>query len=559
MTYDNNGNITQDGSRRFTYSSYDLVTNITQGGESTRFKYDANRQRFERYDVKVEAGVTSYLTTLYVGGYEKVTRSGGNKPALTEQKLYVGNLVITKRSNNTVDEFYLHKDHQGSTTTITNKSGNVVQQFTYDPWGKQTAAYSHSLLNDYIAPAASKGYTGHEGIDNLNLIHMNGRIYDPTIGRFLQADPHIQAPTDTQSYNRYSYVLNNPMSYTDPSGYFFKALGKFVKKYWRQIAAIAVTYFTAGAASGWAAAWGFSGAAAGAVTGAIAGAAGGFVATGSLRGALVGAISGAAFGVIGASGWNEAGKFAATGAVGGVSSDLQGGNFGHGFWSAGLGSAAGGQYSTNAPTQIIVSAVVGGTISKLTGGKFANGAYTAAFAAALRADWGDSKASVGHTVGSVADEKTIEENRKALQSDLDKLAANGTLSRKHSFNTADDAAKEVLNATAPLSKKYGLEVGGNIYQDGGKYHYTMPIIGDGISVVVSTNWIGYHTHPDGGMYFSNSFATAGGGNDALWVQKSRKPLYMGVQLSSGSVGIAVCEPGSCPNVGRFGTAGRIVQ
>lgn len=64
---------------------------------------------------------------------------------------------------------------------------------------------------------------------------MNGRIYDPTLGRFLQADPHIQAPNNTQSYNRYSYVLNNPMSYTDPSGYFFKALGKFVKKHWRTI------------------------------------------------------------------------------------------------------------------------------------------------------------------------------------------------------------------------------------------------------------------------------------------------------------------------------------
>ncbi|WP_447079027.1 RHS repeat domain-containing protein [Shewanella algae] len=326
MTYDNNGNITQDGSRRFTYSSYDLVTNITQGGESTRFKYDANRQRFERYDVKVEAGVTSYLTTLYVGGYEKVTRSGGNKPALTEQKLYVGNLVITKRSNNTVDEFYLHKDHQGSTTTITNKSGNVVQQFTYDPWGKQTAAYSHSLLNDYIAPAASKGYTGHEGIDNLNLIHMNGRIYDPTIGRFLQADPHIQAPTNTQSYNRYSYVLNNPMSYSDPSGFFFKKIGEFFKKFWKPIVAVIVTVVTYGAASGWVAGWGATwGTAAtttsaaslttaGAVaTGAIAGAAGGFaggaLATGSLRGALKGAFSGAIAGA--------AGGYANFGSVGG--------------------------------------------------------------------------------------------------------------------------------------------------------------------------------------------------------------------------------------------------
>ena len=55
---------------------------------------------------------------------------------------------------------------------------------------------------------------------------MNGRIYDPTLGRFLQADPHIQAPENSQSFNRYSYVLNNPLSYTDPSGYFFSRLFK---------------------------------------------------------------------------------------------------------------------------------------------------------------------------------------------------------------------------------------------------------------------------------------------------------------------------------------------
>ncbi|WP_158007096.1 RHS repeat-associated core domain-containing protein [Rheinheimera salexigens] len=443
--------------------------------------------------------------------------------------------------------------------TYSNGTVTVLQQFIYDPWGKQYSVSTNSLFTTYSNPGTSKGYTGHNMVNDFEVIHMNGRTYNPHLGRFMQADPFVQAPGNLQNYNRYSYVLNNPMSYTDPSGYFFKKLGNFVKQYWRVIAAIAVTYFTAGAASGWAAAWGFSGAAAGAVTGAIAGAAGGFVATGSLKGALVGAISGAAFGAIGASGWNDVGKFAATGAVGGISSDLQGGKFGHGFWSAGLGSAAGGQYNSNAPSQVIVSAVIGGTISKLTGSKFANGAFTAAFASALRADWGETKASVGHTAGSGDDENTIVENRKALQSELDKLAANGTLSKKHSFDTVDAAAKEVLNATAPLSKKYGLEVGGNIYQDGGKYHYTMPIIGDGISVSVPTSWIGYHTHPSGGMYFSNSFATAGGGNDALWVQKSGNPLYMGVQLSSGSVGIAVCEPRSCPNIGRFGTTGRIVQ
>ncbi|MCF1459083.1 MAG: hypothetical protein LPH21_16540 [Shewanella sp.] len=301
---------------RLTYNSDDKVTRITRGNEQTRFKYDAGQQRYERYDVKVEGGVTTYLTTQYIAGYEKVTRTGGNKPTLTEQKLYVGNLVITKRSNNTQDEYYLHKDHQGSTTTITNQHGNVVQQFTYDPWGKQTAAYSHSMLNDYIAPAASKGYTGHEGVDHLNIIHMNGRIYDPTIGRFLQADPHIQDPGNTQSFNRYAYVLNNPMSYTDPSGFFFKKIGEFFKKFWKPIVAIVVTVATYGAASSWVASWSATWgtaatattsasltAAGAAATGAIAGATGGFVGgalvTGSIRGAFKGALTGVIAGAAG--------------------------------------------------------------------------------------------------------------------------------------------------------------------------------------------------------------------------------------------------------------------
>lgn len=79
-------------------------------------------------------------------------------------------------------------------------------------------------------------------MDAFGIVHMKGRIYDPTIGRFLQADPHIQAPLNSQNYNRYSYVLNNPLSYTDPSGYFFKSLFKFVKKYWKTIVAIAASY-----------------------------------------------------------------------------------------------------------------------------------------------------------------------------------------------------------------------------------------------------------------------------------------------------------------------------
>nr|WP_256470542.1 RHS repeat-associated core domain-containing protein [Alkalimarinus coralli] len=64
-----------------------------------------------------------------------------------------------------------------------------------------------------------RGFTDHEHMDEVGLIHMNGRVYDPVIGRFLSADPYVQAPYNSQSYNRYSYGWNNPLSVTDPAGY----------------------------------------------------------------------------------------------------------------------------------------------------------------------------------------------------------------------------------------------------------------------------------------------------------------------------------------------------
>jgi len=63
-----------------------------------------------------------------------------------------------------------------------------------------------------------RGYTGHEQLDQLGLINMNGRMYDPSVGRFLSAHNVIQAPDLTQSYNRYLYCMNNPLKYTDPMG-----------------------------------------------------------------------------------------------------------------------------------------------------------------------------------------------------------------------------------------------------------------------------------------------------------------------------------------------------
>src|SRR5690606_1192037 len=73
-------------------------------------------------------------------------------------------------------------------------------------------------LADKTFNTTTKGYTGHEQLDSVGLIHMGGRVYDPYIGRFLSPDEHVQYPEFTQSYNRYSYVLNNPLSSVDPTG-----------------------------------------------------------------------------------------------------------------------------------------------------------------------------------------------------------------------------------------------------------------------------------------------------------------------------------------------------
>ncbi|WP_299574440.1 RHS repeat-associated core domain-containing protein [uncultured Shewanella sp.] len=372
MQYDARGNIINDGNRCFSYTSSDLVSAITQGDESSRFNYDANRARFKRSDIKIEQGVNAHYTTYYVGShYEKVIRTGGGKASLTEQKLYVGNAVITIRSNSSSDTYYLHKDHQGSTTTITNASGNVVQQLIYDPWGKQTAAFTHSLLGHYASPAERKGYTGHESISHLDIIHMNGRIYDATIGRFLQADPFVQQADNLQNYNRYAYVMNTPMSYTDPSGFFFDKIWKEIKPFIGVIIAAVASYFCAGTCGP--AIWAAIGGASGAISAAVNG--------GNIfRGALIGAVTaGVAAGLADSSVLET---FLANGFVGGVASEVSGGNFGHGFIAAGASGLAGGAIGKidNSVGRIVVRGVIGGTISEVTGGKFANGAKSAAFA-----------------------------------------------------------------------------------------------------------------------------------------------------------------------------------
>jgi len=258
---------------------------------------------------------------------------------------------------------------------------------------------NNTLAN--LTTQSTRAFTGHEQISEISgLIHMNARVYDSDIGRFLSADTIIQDPHDSQSYNRYSYVRNNPMVFTDPSGHsWFSKLWDKIGTYVIAVVVAVIAVYTGGlalmsmtGASTAAAASGMATisqlAVAGAVGGFAAGVSAGLLGGASLGDSLQMGMQGAVYGAIGA---------VTAGYIGGIKSGIirsslhgitraaiskaQGGKWSAGFWS-GFASSALAPLASSASTfegKIAMSAIVGGTASELGGGKFANGAVTGAF------------------------------------------------------------------------------------------------------------------------------------------------------------------------------------
>ncbi len=360
--YDDNGNQTGGAGRTTTWSSYNKPVHISKNGAINQFAYGPERQLI--YQKEIISSETR--ETRYIGGIYEETIKGGQTEAVHHLTM-AGHTIAVLKTQPTLtnpDEtlpvvnstHYLHQDHLDSVIMITDANGDVIEKNHYDAFGKKRIAIIDAANQPLYAagflPITDRSFTDHRYLNGQELIHMKGRVYDPTFGRFLSADPHIQSPLMSQSLNRYSYVLNNPLSLTDPSGYFFswlkklfkkiikaikkiikkivevikkvvkavvkavKAVVKFVKKYWRQIVAVVVTVVvtvvTFGALTGHtaslAAAWaGGSGAIFGGTAGGLAlvgasfvgGFAGGLISTGSLKGALYSGLTAAAFAGVG--------------------------------------------------------------------------------------------------------------------------------------------------------------------------------------------------------------------------------------------------------------------
>jgi len=269
----------------------------------------------------------------------------------------------------------------------------------YGPWGDSrdvSTGGANTLAFINLAGMANLGFTGQTNL-SLGLVHMGGRVYDPAIGRFLSADPNVQYPLSPQSYNRYVYVNNNPLSYTDPTGYL--SFGQVVEI----VAIVVLSVVTAGAAAAaYAAAAGVAvGSTAALAVGVLAGGAvAGFLSTpGNLGDRLGGALAGActagvfnyigtAFGVAGSTAGTASyfEKAAVEGLAGGAFSVAGGGRFGDGFLGAAVGSldapllgAIGTKDVYARVEQAMVAAAIGGSVSSISGGSFEDGAETAAF------------------------------------------------------------------------------------------------------------------------------------------------------------------------------------
>ncbi len=227
--YDANGRQTMragpdvaGGAQYIDYNAFDLPTAVRStpdGDPIATFRYDANGQR-----VFAEANGTN--TVYFASLYERT--SDGEADGEREHRYRIhaaGRQVAQVTRYELADEIteeavqYLHSDALGSPEVITDETGDLVDRRAFDPFGKLEAGDLPGT------PSVSTGFTGHEHDTELGWINMGGRIYDPTVARFLTPDPIIQAPYSSQGLNAYSYVFNNPLNFTDPTG--FQAINEF--------------------------------------------------------------------------------------------------------------------------------------------------------------------------------------------------------------------------------------------------------------------------------------------------------------------------------------------
>jgi RHS repeat-associated protein len=396
FSYDPNGNQTSGLGRSIAYSSYNKPASITQGARTVSFLDDVDHQRFKQ--------VTPEGSTLYIAAFgvlAELANPGASGERWTEY-LSVGSAKVGMRVIQTASETlttrYFHTDHLGSIAVITDEIGRVVERLSYDAWGKRRFPDGSDDTTGSIASQSTRGFTGEEELSVGGLVHLNGRVYDPLLARMTSADPTVTDPLNPQGWNRYSYVGNDPLAFTDPNGFswlssFFHSVTNFISHnpIVRAVVQIASTFVlnvllpgsgvllaVAAAAGGAAIATGLSGGNLGQIlrASAIAGAT-------AFAFNVVGDLTPGAAHALGSPQFDPAAyaeNVAGHALVGCGASVASGGSCGSGALSGAVSAGAGPLINGQGYGAALVEhAVLGGVASVAGGGKFANGAITGAF------------------------------------------------------------------------------------------------------------------------------------------------------------------------------------
>ena len=329
------------------YTCYGRPSRLVEGGKSASFTYNGSGDRVKMLYAE---GVSPELTRYYIGGrYEQDIKSDGS----SVERLYLGGdaysapMVLVRDGSGSWTALNIGRDYLGSITHIVTADGTLLAEYSYDPWGRLRDPETHEIYAPGTEPALylGRGFTGHEHLPWFGLINMNARLYDPLLCRFLSPDPYVQAPDFTQSFNRYSYGLNNPLSYTDPNGEFVLTATAIALIIGATVGLAAGMYSgykiaESKGATGWKMAGYMLG---GGLIGGIAGVAGGFAgATVGVGIGIGGALGGAISGFIGGF---------TSGSINGFGMTLlAGGNWGtaianagkQGLWAGVIGAAVGG-------------------------------------------------------------------------------------------------------------------------------------------------------------------------------------------------------------------------
>ncbi len=206
--YDADGNLTSDSAGlAVKYDHDNLAFQTTRGSYTINLAYGPDNQRTREWG---SDGTKVYLD----GGYEDWISQGSSK-------VYVGTEAEISNNGGTRTVNYLLTDRLGSVDSIADSTGTLVETRGSDAFGKPRSGTWADLSPAQLQSTAitARGFTEHEHLNSVQLIHMNGRVYDYQLGRFLGVDPFIQFPLNSQSLNPYSYILNNPLAGTDPTGY----------------------------------------------------------------------------------------------------------------------------------------------------------------------------------------------------------------------------------------------------------------------------------------------------------------------------------------------------